>query len=144
MFGFHWLLLNLTSKLSRSTGGPCNAQEFLLDTVDLVGHAPGVDLLVCASGISGIVRRLIESRGIIYAVLLVGAFIWRDGATNEPDESSRLLPHQAYGLKAIEFLVYVVGLGYFGLIVKTVREIGLKRTVVPDSEAIPMVVVSSD
>ncbi|KAJ7239346.1 hypothetical protein C8J57DRAFT_1478468 [Mycena rebaudengoi] len=59
--------------------------------------------------------------GVFYGVVLIGAFIWRDGATNEPDENSRLSSHQAYayGPKVVETLIYVVSLGYFGLMVKT-------------------------
>ncbi|KAJ7806458.1 hypothetical protein B0H13DRAFT_2485834 [Mycena leptocephala] len=68
------------------------------------------------------------SWGVFYGVVLRGAFIWRDGATNEPDENSRLLPHQAYGPKVVEMLIYVVGLGYFGLIVKTVKGLGSAHT----------------
>ncbi|KAJ7261098.1 hypothetical protein C8J57DRAFT_472774 [Mycena rebaudengoi] len=67
--------------------------------------------------------------GVFYGVVLIGAFIWRDGATNEPDEKSRLLPHQAYGPKVVEMLIYVVSLGYFGLMVRTVRGIGFARTI---------------
>ncbi|KAJ7239291.1 hypothetical protein C8J57DRAFT_1372809 [Mycena rebaudengoi] len=69
------------------------------------------------------------SWGVFYGVVLIGAFIWRDGATNEPDENSRLSPHQAYGPKVVETLIYVVSLGYFGLMVRTVRGIGLARTI---------------
>ncbi|KAJ7922090.1 hypothetical protein B0H13DRAFT_2317853 [Mycena leptocephala] len=65
--------------------------------------------------------------GVFYGVVLVGAFIWREGATNEPDENSRLSAHQAYGPKVVEMLTYLVALGYFGLIVKTVRGIDLAR-----------------
>ncbi|KAJ7239305.1 hypothetical protein C8J57DRAFT_110868 [Mycena rebaudengoi] len=66
--------------------------------------------------------------GVFYGVVLIGAFIWRDGATNEPDENSRLLT-QAYGPKVVEMSIYVVSLGYFGLMVRTVRGIGFARTI---------------
>ncbi|KAF7367924.1 Protein kinase domain-containing protein [Mycena sanguinolenta] len=77
--------------------------------------------------------------GMFFLVLLMGAFIWRDGATNEPDATSRLSPHQAYGIKVVESMIFAFGLGCFGLMVKTVRWIGLKRTMIPDPEQMPLV-----
>ncbi|KAJ6505234.1 hypothetical protein C8R45DRAFT_972089, partial [Mycena sanguinolenta] len=78
------------------------------------------------------------SWGIFYAVLLIGAFILRDGATNEPDPNSRLSPHQAYAPKAVESLLYIVALGYFVLIARTVAKIGSECKRDLDRDSIPL------
>ncbi|KAJ6462121.1 hypothetical protein C8R45DRAFT_1027338 [Mycena sanguinolenta] len=76
--------------------------------------------------------------GFIYGVVLLLAFIWRDGATNEPDDDSRLSPHQAYGPRLVESAMIIVALFYFVLIVLTARGIGLGRRRMDTEECIQL------
>ena len=84
-------------------------------------YAPSMDTLVRDGGVSVICSPHNHHRGFVYFAFFLVAFLWRSGATDEPDERSRLSPHQAYGPRAITTLIFVVGVAYFGLIIHATK-----------------------
>ncbi|KAJ6540688.1 hypothetical protein B0H19DRAFT_1176059 [Mycena capillaripes] len=49
--------------------------------------------------------------GVIYFAAFIMAFLWRAGATNEPDANSRLSQNQVYGLRSITAVTFIVVVG---------------------------------
>ena len=62
-------------------------------------------------------------RGVICFTCFLIVFLWRSGASNEPDEKSRLTPNQAYGPRTITTLIFVLGIAYLVLILLQVQRI---------------------
>jgi len=119
-----WYLKLIWSELCQS-GGSC-AMEYLLEPVDYAVYAPGMDTLVRDYDVSVIWSLITIYRGFIYFAFFLVAFLWRSGATNEPDEQSRLSPNQAYGPRVMTTLIIVIGVAYFGLIIHTINRFSIK------------------
>ncbi|KAF7359580.1 hypothetical protein MVEN_00681700 [Mycena venus] len=62
--------------------------------------------------------------GVFCFAFAIMTFLLRSGTTDEPDENSRLSPHQAYAPRAITMLLFVVGMVYLVRILMTVTRIG--------------------
>ncbi|KAJ7851444.1 hypothetical protein B0H13DRAFT_2399797 [Mycena leptocephala] len=61
--------------------------------------------------------------GVFYFAIFIMAFLWRSGATNEPDENSRPSETVAYGPRVVTTLMFAAGTLYLGLVIVAVRKI---------------------
>ncbi|KAJ7450602.1 hypothetical protein FB451DRAFT_1285635 [Mycena latifolia] len=67
--------------------------------------------------------------GVVYFAIFMLVFLWRSGATNEKDEHSKPSPSQEYGPRAFTTFVFVLGVAYLMLILRTATKIGGERMI---------------
>ncbi|KAF7358131.1 CULLIN-2 domain-containing protein [Mycena venus] len=61
--------------------------------------------------------------GVFYFATFIMAFLWRSGATDEPDENSRPSKTAAYGPRIVTTLMFAAGTVYLGLVIVAARKI---------------------
>jgi len=77
-----------------------------------------MDILVRVGGVFSYFESLttqLHNRGFIYFAL----FLWRSVATDQPDEKSIPSPNEAYGPRAFTTLLFVIGVAYSVMIIRT-------------------------
>ncbi|KAF7358134.1 CULLIN-2 domain-containing protein [Mycena venus] len=60
--------------------------------------------------------------GVFYFATFIMAFLWRSGATDEPDENSRPSKTAAYGPRIVTTLTFAAGTVYLGLVIVAARK----------------------
>ncbi|KAJ7831309.1 hypothetical protein B0H14DRAFT_3143210 [Mycena olivaceomarginata] len=61
--------------------------------------------------------------GLFYFAIFIMAFLWRSGATDEPNENSGLSKTAAYGPRIVTTLIFAAGTVYLGLVIVAARKI---------------------
>jgi hypothetical protein len=94
-----------------------------VESVDYVVTPIVLDHMVRAMPVCEATSDCENIRGVFYFAIFMMAFLWRSGATNEPDENSRPSKTVAYGPRVVTTLMFAAGTLYLGLVIVAVRKI---------------------
>lgn len=61
---------------------------------------------------------------MLFFVVAILSYVWRTGASSDPDERPQLAPREAFAARALVSALFVLGLVYLALIIHTFKSYG--------------------